>query len=635
MIRTTQILQQQSRHVLANYSINNCLTRRSYKTLSAVKAHLERWRSEQGDQVKPSYVRGVIKNFRDFNQCSKALEASEWMCEQKVFNIFSEDYAARLQLVETVLGLEEAEKFFESIPENMRDYSVYDNLLRSYTKSEKTLDKAEATFEKMRDLGFLLKPSPFNSMISLYRHLKKKDMVKKLEREMMENDVRFDSHKEISVLSILRSYKRDVMYPVWNYNKKIGKMTDEGYRSRISYLLKLDDVQGAEKLYEEWKPAGPKLDMSIPSLLISRFCAEGKGSKVEELVDSIRKKKIGMLKERSAFLVASEWMCQQRVFNIFPEDYAARLNLVETVLGLEEAEKFFESIPENMKDYSVYDNLLRIYTESEETLYEAEETFEKMRDLGFLSIPSPYNSMISLYRKLKKRDKVKKLQREMMENNVKIDRPIELNVLSIVSDFKRDCLDPLWNKYKKEGKLMDDEYRVRISYLLKMDDVQGADNIYEKWQPTGPKLDMTVPGLLISRFRAEGNESKVEEMVNWIRIKGIVMHLATLTLCLINLGVDMEIESHDSVPGKNLVKVEFKLGTESYTIDSIKGDTVFDQLVSMKEESMKILKDFITKHNVQDDDVPDQILSDEEEGDDDDDDASPVICPVKPKKTKI
>lgn len=96
----------------------------------------------------------------------------------------------------------------------------------------------------------------------------------------------------------------------------------------------------------------------------------------------------------------------------------------------------------------------------------------------------------------------------------------------------------------------------------------------------------------------------------------------------------MEIESHVSVPGKNLVKVEFKLGTESYTIDSIKGNTVLDQLVSMKEESMKILKDFITKHNVQDDDVPDQILSDEEEGDDDDD-ASPILCPVKPKKTKI
>ncbi|VVA90809.1 unnamed protein product [Arabis nemorensis] len=97
------------------------------------------------------------------NTLLKALEASEWMCEQRVFNVFSEDYAARLRLVETVLGLEEADKFFKSIPENMRDYSVYNTLLGSYTRSEKTLDKAESTFETMRDLGFLLKHSPYNS----------------------------------------------------------------------------------------------------------------------------------------------------------------------------------------------------------------------------------------------------------------------------------------------------------------------------------------------------------------------------------------------------------------------------------------------------------------------------------------
>ncbi|ESQ30805.1 hypothetical protein EUTSA_v10011898mg [Eutrema salsugineum] len=93
----------------------------------------------------------------------------------------------------------------------------------------------------------------------------------------------------------------------------------------------------------------------------------------------------------------------------------------------------------------------------------------------------------------------------------------------------------------------------------------------------------------------------------------------------------MEIETHDSVPEKRLVKVEFKLGTESYTIDANKGDTVLDQLVSMKEESMKILKEFITKHNVPDD-VPDEILSDVEG---EEEDASHVKCPVKPKKTKI
>lgn len=94
----------------------------------------------------------------------------------------------------------------------------------------------------------------------------------------------------------------------------------------------------------------------------------------------------------------------------------------------------------------------------------------------------------------------------------------------------------------------------------------------------------------------------------------------------------METESHDSVPAKNLVKVAFRLGTESYTTDANKGDTVLDQLVSMKEESMRILKEFITKHNVPDHHVPDETLSGEES----DEDASSIEkCPVKPKKTKI
>ncbi|CAN8288576.1 unnamed protein product [Cochlearia groenlandica] len=91
----------------------------------------------------------------------------------------------------------------------------------------------------------------------------------------------------------------------------------------------------------------------------------------------------------------------------------------------------------------------------------------------------------------------------------------------------------------------------------------------------------------------------------------------------------MEIESNDSV--NQLVKVEFKLGKETYTIDETKGDTVLDQLVSMKEQSMLILKDFITKHNVTDDIVflEEESLSDEE------DESLTVKCLVKPKKTKI
>ena len=74
----------------------------------------------------------------------QALEVSDWMIEHKICCLVPEDFSARFQLIENVLGLEEAEKYFESIPENLRGESLYTALLRSYAKrsEKKYLDRA-------------------------------------------------------------------------------------------------------------------------------------------------------------------------------------------------------------------------------------------------------------------------------------------------------------------------------------------------------------------------------------------------------------------------------------------------------------------------------------------------------------
>lgn len=91
----------------------------------------------------------------------------------------------------------------------------------------------------------------------------------------------------------------------------------------------------------------------------------------------------------------------------------------------------------------------------------------------------------------------------------------------------------------------------------------------------------------------------------------------------------METEPCDAVHPKSQVKATLRLGTESYSVQATKGSSLSEQLVSLKEESMAVLKDFITKHNVPQD-VPDESL--EASSDDDDDDEKPQ---VKPKKSKL
>ncbi|KAF5782516.1 hypothetical protein HanXRQr2_Chr11g0496771 [Helianthus annuus] len=62
------------------------------------------------------------------------------------------------------------------------------------------------------------------------------------------------------------------------------------------------------------------------------------------------------------------------------------------------------------------------------------------------------------------------------------------------------------------------------------------------------------------------------------------------------------------------VKATLCLGSETHSIEACKG-ILSEQLVFVKGESMNILKEFITTHNVPID-VPDEVTSEDDDGDD-------------------
>ncbi|KAL6978280.1 hypothetical protein U1Q18_019983 [Sarracenia purpurea var. burkii] len=90
----------------------------------------------------------------------------------------------------------------------------------------------------------------------------------------------------------------------------------------------------------------------------------------------------------------------------------------------------------------------------------------------------------------------------------------------------------------------------------------------------------------------------------------------------------MEARSIETVSLQPRVKAVFCLGSETYSVQANKG-ILSEQLVSIKEESMGVLKDFITKHNVPND-VPDEI----DEVSSEDDGETPEKIIVKSKKQR-
>ncbi|KAL6571344.1 hypothetical protein OROHE_002987 [Orobanche hederae] len=71
-------------------------------------------------------------------------------------------------------------------------------------------------------------------------------------------------------------------------------------------------------------------------------------------------------------------------------------------------------------------------------------------------------------------------------------------------------------------------------------------------------------------------------------------------------ALDVKVESR--------VKAIIHLGPETYLAQANKGRLISEQLNSVKEQSMRFLKDFITKHNIPSDipDEPEEISSEDD-----------------------
>nr|TKS11775.1 pentatricopeptide repeat-containing protein [Populus alba] len=114
---------------------------------------IEQWLKE-GNSIKQSDLQNFIKLFRRHRRFSHALQISQWMSDERGSEQSPGDFAVRLDLISKVHGLEQAEEYYNSIPDHLRGTQVYGALLNCYAH-KRHLEKAEATMQKMRELGLV------------------------------------------------------------------------------------------------------------------------------------------------------------------------------------------------------------------------------------------------------------------------------------------------------------------------------------------------------------------------------------------------------------------------------------------------------------------------------------------------
>ncbi|GAU27160.1 hypothetical protein TSUD_104690 [Trifolium subterraneum] len=77
---------------------------------------------------------------------------------------------------------------------------------------------------------------------------------------------------------------KDEVYRLWNRCKNLRNSFNSSYLCMLSSLVKLDDIDGAEKILQEWESGNTRFDIRIPNMMITAYCKWGQFDKAEAYI---------------------------------------------------------------------------------------------------------------------------------------------------------------------------------------------------------------------------------------------------------------------------------------------------------------------------------------------------------------
>ncbi|CAA3013086.1 pentatricopeptide repeat-containing protein At1g02150 [Olea europaea var. sylvestris] len=186
---------------------------------------------------------------------------------------------------------EKVESLISEMMEKNISLDIYSyNIWLSSRGSQGSLEKLEQAFEQML-LDTTINPNwtTFSTMATMYLKLgqleKAEDCLKKVETRITGRD-RIPYHYLMSLYGSL-GIKEEV-HRIWNtYKATFTTIPNLGYHAVISSLIRLDDVEGAEKIYDEWLSVKSVYDPRIGNLLLSSHVRKGLSEKAESFFDQM------------------------------------------------------------------------------------------------------------------------------------------------------------------------------------------------------------------------------------------------------------------------------------------------------------------------------------------------------------
>ncbi|KAL9245233.1 hypothetical protein vseg_018909 [Gypsophila vaccaria] len=172
------------------------------------------------------------------------------------------------------------------VPLDLYSYNIW----LSACGSQGSVEGMERVFEEMGSNPTVVPNwTTFSTMASCYLKMGRLEKVEQCLRNLESRITGRDKMPYQYLISLYGSLgNREEVYRVWkSYKSTFPSIPNWGYHSVISALVRLGDIEGAEKLYEEWLPVKTSYDPRIGNLLMGWYVKEEPFEKLKLFFDYV------------------------------------------------------------------------------------------------------------------------------------------------------------------------------------------------------------------------------------------------------------------------------------------------------------------------------------------------------------
>ena len=231
------------------------------------------------DKLKNKRTYGALLNVYVHSRLKEKAESLFDTMRSKGYAVQSLTYNVMMTLYMNHKDYDKVDMLVSEMTKNNIQLDTYSyNIWLSSCGSQGSAEKMDQVFELMaKDPTVVLNCTTYSIMATKYI---KMQLFEKAEECIRNAESRIEGLDRIPFHFLLSLYgsigKKHEVYRVWNtYKLSFPSIPNLGYHAIISSLVRMDDIKGAENLYEEWLSAMSSFDPRIGNLIIGWYVKKG------------------------------------------------------------------------------------------------------------------------------------------------------------------------------------------------------------------------------------------------------------------------------------------------------------------------------------------------------------------------